>query len=82
MSVVGTRVLRKEDPTFLTEGATYTADLRDPKLDGAAHVTYVRSTMAHAAINGIDTSEAAAAPGVVGVFTAADLDDGTKVLPG
>ncbi len=50
MSILGNRVLRKEDPTFLTSGATYTADLRDPRLAGAAFVTYVRSTVASAAI--------------------------------
>ena len=82
MSVVGTRVLRKEDPAFLTTGATYTADLRVPRLEGAAHVTYVRSTMAHAVITGIDTSEAQAMPGVLGVYTHADLDEATSVLPG
>ena len=36
-------------------------------------MTYARSTMAHARITGIDTSAAAAAPGVVAVYTAADL---------
>ncbi|MGI9601241.1 MAG: xanthine dehydrogenase family protein molybdopterin-binding subunit [Acidimicrobiales bacterium] len=82
MSVVGTRVLRKEDPAFLTTGAVYTADLKDPRLDGAAHVTYVRSTMAHADITNVDTTEAAAAPGVLGVYTHADLDEATSVLPG
>ena len=82
MSVVGTRVLRKEDPAFLTTGATYTADLRVPRLEGAAHVTYVRSTMAHAVITGVDTSEAQTMPGVLGVYTHADLDEATSVLPG
>ena len=74
MSILGNRVLRKEDPKFLTAGGTYVDDLRDPRLDGAAYVTFVRSTMAHARILSIDTSEAAAAPGVVAVLTAADLD--------
>ncbi len=82
MSILGNRVLRKEDPAFLTRGATYTADLTDPRLDGAGFVTYVRSTMANARIAGIDTSEAAAMPGVLGVFTAADLDDNVKLSPG
>ncbi len=71
MSILGTRVLRVEDPKFLTVGGTYTADLT---LDGVAHVTYVRSSVAHARITSIDTSAAAAAPGVIGVFTAADVD--------
>jgi carbon-monoxide dehydrogenase large subunit len=75
VSILGNRVLRKEDPAFLTTGATYTADLRDPRLTGAASVTYVRSTVASAAIASIDTTEAAALPGVLGVYTAADFAD-------
>ena len=31
MTIIGTRVLRKEDPKFLTVGATYTADLDDSR---------------------------------------------------
>jgi carbon-monoxide dehydrogenase large subunit len=73
MSVLGNRVLRREDPKFLTVGGTYTADVRDPLLDGAAYVTYVRASMAHAKIDSIDTSEAAALPGVLAIYTAADL---------
>jgi len=73
MSILGNRVLRKEDPTFLTVGGTYTADLRDPALDGALWVTYVRSQMPHARITGIDTSGALSAPGCLAVLTAADL---------
>lgn len=71
MSILGNRVVRREDPKFLTVGGTYVDDVR---LEGAAHVAYVRSTVAHARITGIDTSAAAAAPGVIGVFTAADID--------
>lgn len=74
MSVFGDRVVRVEDPKLLTEGGTYVADLRIPELDGAVHVTYVRSTMAHARISAIEADDARQAPGVVGVFTAADVD--------
>ena len=35
MSVMGTRVQRREDPLFLTGGALYTADLQEPLLEGA-----------------------------------------------
>lgn len=73
MSILGTRVARVEDPAFLTRGATYTDDLTDERLAGALHLTFVRSPMAHARITGIDTSAALDAPGVVGVFTNADL---------
>ena len=69
-SILGTRVIRVEDPGFLTVGGNYIADL---DLPGAAHVTYVRSTVAHARILSIDTEDARQAPGVVAVFTSADL---------
>lgn len=73
-SILGNRVLRKEDPKFLTTGGVYVDDLlNEPLLAGAAHITYVRSTVAHANILSIDTSDAASMPGVVAVFTGADL---------
>lgn len=80
MSIIGNRVLRKEDPKFLTSGAVYTADVVDPRLGGAAYVTYVRSTVASATITSIDTSDAASAPGVLGVYTAADFADLEKLV--
>ncbi len=73
MSVLGNRVVRKEDPGLLTGITPFVSDIRDPLLDGAVHVTYLRSAMAHARITAVDPSEALAAPGVIGVFTAADL---------
>ncbi len=79
-SILGTRVLRREDRGFLTSGAIYTADIEDSRLDGAVHATYVRSTMAHAGIE-VDVSEAVTMPGVVAVFKASDLD-GPKAIPG
>ncbi|MBW8826133.1 MAG: xanthine dehydrogenase family protein, partial [Acidobacteria bacterium] len=72
-SILGTRVQRVEDPRFLTVGGTYSDDLRDPRLAGALHVTFVRSTMAHARLSSVDVSAARSAPGVVAVLTAADL---------
>ena len=78
MSILGTRVVRTEDPRLLTSGATYVEDLRLPGLRHAAYATFVRSPMAHARITEIDVSAALAEPGVVAVFTAKDLDD----LPG
>jgi len=74
-SILGNRVLRKEDPKFLTTGGKYVDDLLDePLLQGAAHVTYVRSSLAHGVITGIDTSAALQMPGVIAIFTAADLE--------
>ncbi len=72
MSILGTRVVRTEDPRLLTKGGTYVDDMRLP---GMARVTFVRSPVAHAMITGIDTSAALAAPGVVAALTAADLTD-------
>jgi carbon-monoxide dehydrogenase large subunit len=71
MSILGNRVLRKEDQKFLTTGGTYVEDL---PLEGAVHIVYVRSPMAHARIRSIDTSEALESPGVVAVFTAENID--------
>ena len=71
MSILGTRVVRVEDPRFLTGGGTYIANLR---LEGAVHVTYVRSTVAHARITSVDISGAAAMPGVLHVWTSTDID--------
>jgi carbon-monoxide dehydrogenase large subunit len=74
-SILGNRVLRKEDPKFLTTGGKYVDDLLDePLLAGAAHVTYVRSSQAHGVITNIDVSAALELPGVIAVLTAADLE--------
>jgi len=75
MSILGTRVLRTEDPRLLTFGGTYVDDLRVPELTGAARVTFVRAPLAHALITGIDVSAAQDAPGVIAVLTAVDLTD-------
>ncbi len=73
-SILGNRVLRKEDPKFLTTGGQYVDDLLDePLLKDAVHVTYARSSVAHGRILSIDTSEAAQMPGIIAVFTGADL---------
>jgi carbon-monoxide dehydrogenase large subunit len=81
MSILGTRVVRTEDPLFLTRGAVYTDDLVDDRLAGALHATFVRSPVAHARITSIDTSAAAEAPGVVAVLTADDLGDVPEQRP-
>jgi aerobic carbon-monoxide dehydrogenase large subunit len=73
MSVIGQRVLRKEDARFLVGAGRYVENMRWPD---ALHVTFVRSPVAHARIVGIDASDAAGLPGV-SVFTAADVDLGT-----
>ena len=70
-SLLGTAVVRVEDPELLEGRGTYVANL---DVEGLLHLRFVRSTVAHARIVSIDTSEAAALPGVVAVLTAADLD--------
>ncbi len=74
----GASVRRVEDPPFLRGARPYTDDLREP---GALYAVFIRSGFAHATINGIDTAEAAAAPGVVGVYTAADLEPRSRSAP-
>jgi carbon-monoxide dehydrogenase large subunit len=75
MSIMGTRVIRTEDPRLLTAGGVYVDDLRTPELSSAANLTFVRSPVAHARITGIDASEALAEPGVIAVLTFRDMDD-------
>lgn len=75
MSILGTRVVRTEDPRLLTAGGTYVDDLSVPELAQAGYVTFVRSPIAHARITGIDAAAALQAPGVVAVLTVADFDD-------
>jgi carbon-monoxide dehydrogenase large subunit len=70
VSILGNKVVRREDPELLTTGGTYVDDLR---LDDVVYLTYVRSIAAHAKVVGVDVSEAKAAPGVVAVFDAADI---------
>ena len=81
MSILGTRVLRTEDPRFLTSGGVYTEDVVDDRLDGACHVFFVRSPIAHAKILSVDVSAALEAPGVIAAFTGADLADLPPVKP-
>ncbi len=70
MSILGNRVLRREDPKFLTVGGTYVADLALP---GSVHVTFVRSSMAHARVVSVDSTNAQAMAGVLAVYTNDDL---------
>ena len=68
--VLGARVKRLEDPTFLTGQARYLDDIRLP---GLLHAAFVRSSMPHARLRSVDVDAARAVDGVVAVFTAADL---------
>ena len=77
MSILGNRVLRKEDPRFLRGEATYVENL---PLEGALAVTFVRSLLAHARIVSVDASAAEALPGVQ-IFTGRDIDVSTGPPP-
>jgi len=68
---MGNAVPRVEDPDLVQGKGDYVDDL---VVDGALHLAFVRSPFAHARIHVADVETARAAPGVVGVFTAADLD--------
>ncbi|MFM8866967.1 MAG: xanthine dehydrogenase family protein molybdopterin-binding subunit [Ilumatobacteraceae bacterium] len=69
-TVIGQRMLRREDPALLTGEAKFTNDLNIP---GALHLAVLRSPHAHARITSIDTSAAKAAAGVVAVYTGKEL---------
>jgi carbon-monoxide dehydrogenase large subunit len=69
-SILGNRVRRVEDPRFLTRGGDYIDAMRFPN---EAWCAYVRSPYAHATIDAIDIAEALEMPGVLGVYTFADL---------
>ncbi|MCZ8188016.1 MAG: xanthine dehydrogenase family protein molybdopterin-binding subunit [Beijerinckiaceae bacterium] len=68
---IGARVTRKEDFRFITGKGNYTDDINRP---GQAHAYFLRSPHAHAKIRKIDTVKAAAMPGVVAIFTGADIE--------
>ncbi len=74
MSILGNRVRRIEDPALLSGRGTFLDDITDPLLQGALRVAFVRSYFAHGELLDVDTSEAESMPGVVGVFTASDVD--------
>jgi len=69
---IGKPVKRLEDGKFLTGKGTYLDDLA---LEGTLHLMLLRSLYAHARIRGIATEEARQVPGVVAVYTAADLPE-------
>ncbi len=75
-SLLGTEVRRVEDRELLVGEGTFVDNMR---VDGVAHAVFVRSPFAHARIAGVDAAEAAKAPGVLAVYTSADL--GTRALP-
>lgn len=75
---IGKRVRRNEDPRLLTGSALFVDDVQLP---GMAHAAFLRSPYAHARIGSIEVDRARRRPGVLAVFTAADLGDYWKPGP-
>ena len=76
---IGQPVLRSEDARLLTGGGLFT---NDPRVDGEAQARFVRSPIAHGEIRTLDVPAAAAMPGILGIFTGADLRaDGLGDIP-
>ncbi len=68
---------RREDPHLVTGRGRYAGDIHLP---GLAHLVFARSAQPHAAIRSIDVETARAMPGVIAVWTAADLPETAKAL--
>ncbi len=68
--MIGTPVKRREDPRLITGQASYVDDV---KLHGMLYMSVLRSPYGHARINSINTDAARQHPGVMAVYTAADL---------
>ncbi len=76
--LVGARVKRKEDPRLITGAGSYVDDIQ-PR--GLLYVEILRSPYAHARIRSIDTAAAKQQPGVVAVFTGAELTSFYTPMP-
>jgi carbon-monoxide dehydrogenase large subunit len=76
--MVGARIKRKEDPRLITGSGNYVDDI---KLHDMQHLAILRSPHAHARIKGINTSKAAALPGVLAVLTGGDIKRMSEPLP-
>ncbi len=69
-ALLGSPIKRREDPRLITGQATYVDDI---KLPGMLHMAVLRSPYGHAHIKSINTDAARKYPGVVAVYTAADI---------
>ena len=77
-SLFGSGIKRREDPRLITGAGAFVDDL---KLPGLTYAAFVRSPYAHARIVGIDTRAAAAAPGVIAVFSGKDVAGKINPVP-
>jgi len=76
---IGQPVTRSEDPRHLTGGGDYTDDTN---VDGQLYARFVRSQIAHGTLKSVDISAASAMPGVLAIYTGADLRaDGIGNIP-
>jgi carbon-monoxide dehydrogenase large subunit len=76
-NLVGKRVKRTEDPRLLTGYGSY---VDDRQVAGLLHIAFRRSDQSHARIVRIDYSAALEIPGVIGVFTAEDMESMIRPL--
>ncbi|MXY16180.1 MAG: molybdopterin-dependent oxidoreductase, partial [Acidobacteria bacterium] len=76
--IFGSGIRRREDPRLITGSATYTHDIELPRM---VHAVMLRSSHAHARITRIDTEQAKAAPGVLAVYTGADIEGALQPMP-
>src|ERR1700675_110812 len=77
-TLFGSGIRRREDPRLLTGRATYTDDV---KLPGLLYAAMLRSPYAHARLKKVNLAKAKKAPGVVAVYTGADLKDRVNPVP-
>src|SRR6185295_5240003 len=77
-TIFGSGIKRREEPRLITGAATYTDDV---KLTGLVYAAFLRSPYAHARISRIDVSGAKRAPGVLAVYTGADIKDRVAPVP-
>ncbi|HEX9579834.1 MAG TPA: molybdopterin cofactor-binding domain-containing protein [Gemmatimonadales bacterium] len=77
-TLFGSGIRRREDPRLVTGKATYTDDV---KLPGMLYAAILRSTYAHARLEKVSVGKAKKAPGVVAVYTGADLKDRVNPVP-
>ena len=76
MSVIGTRLPRREDPRLLRGRGRFGDDISAP---GQLWARVVRSPCAHGRVRALDVTPAARAPGVTAVVTAGDLRPGLVI---
>ena len=76
---IGAKVRRREDPALITGKGSYVADICLPEV---VTMALVRSPYAHAKVKGVDISKAISISGVVGIYTASDINSSLeKPLP-